>query len=58
MCVRIDVYLMVCHVPGISNNNELILTEHLVNARHCALKSYPRAWSGKAFLGTIIPAFY
>lgn len=29
MCVCADVYLMVCHVPGIYNNNELIITEHL-----------------------------
>lgn len=33
-----DVYLMVYHVPGIYNKNKLTLTEHLLNARHCALK--------------------
>lgn len=33
MCVCADVYLMVCQVPGIYNNNELIITEHLTKCQ-------------------------
>lgn len=58
MCVRIDVYLMVCYVLGIFNNNELIFIEYLVNVRYCVLKFYFRVWLGKVFLGIIIFVFY